>query len=690
MENPLKQNKDDDLNYKLDEPGNIENITTPKAKRKSSLIKKVNKVSSFIPKKLSLMQYNNLINENINVKSAKFSRSSFSYEPGVVSKFEVKKESDKNEKKEGRQKTNKDGVNRNFLRTNEKKVLSQKKKREGNRTYKIRVVGTVSAKLNELIRRLEQNTISNINANNIQYGDKVVIAPRIKAALEKFNRKKEKKTERTNYSDYYKKKNITIEEKDHDELENNEDNENNEEEEYEYLEEYEEEEENVKDDIKEKQNIDKEINPLNRRTSVKRRSVKIRKSKKEPEKSNNITLEKQKPINGKGDDPNNSEDEENIYDENGKIIKKRRRQAKNSRDNSKINSSKESEDDDNEQGEDNSLNNSNNSFTQGQIFRGKIKKYIAFSENSDESDYKNNTINGKNSENNSDNEINTLQRIRAMSNHRSGRGITILNENKDKNSMDDNENNINNNNLNSSILSEQNPINVIQEINNNDRSKYYFIKEYNSNADKSKRKNSEKGNIISIKKRLSKNIEFEKFLFKSYVITNYNSKSNGRKNIKEMLKYIPTKEINFALNSVNDDIKVKDASNILKKYKQTNSEGDDSSVNYKFKCSIKNYKNNENIMDDDSQNYKNIDLIKKYKNIDSSNSKYLQNPNQKDIEMNDDIKVYKNKGLSKKYKNNENTDEYKIIKNSDLMLNYIKDGNEIILKMTNVLTLFVF
>ena len=550
MENSLKQNKDDDLNYKLDEPGNIENITTPKSKRKSSLIKKVNKVSSFIPKKLSLMQYNNLINENINVKSAKFSRSSFSYEPGIVSKFEVKKESDKNEKKEGRQKINKDGLNRNFLRKNEKKALSQKKKREGNRTYKIKVVGTVSAKLNELIQRLEQNTISSINANNIQYGDKVVIAPRIKAAIEKFNRKKEKKPERTNYSDNYKKKDITIEEKDHYELENNEDNE---EEEYEYLEEYEEEEENIKDDIKENQNIDKESNPLNRRTSVKRRSVKIRKSKKEPEKSNNVALEKHKPINGKGDDLNNSEDEENIYDENEKIMKKIRSQTKNSRDNSKINSSKESEDDNNEQEEENSLNNSNNSYTKGQIFRGKIKKYIDFSENSDESDYKNNTINGKNGENNSDKEINTLQRIRAMSNHRSGRGIIILNENKDKNSMDDNENNINNNNLNSSILSEQNPINVIQEINDNDRGEYYFIKEYNSNADKSKRKNSEKGNIISIKKRLSKNIEFEKFLFKSYVITNYNSKSNGRKNTKEMLKYIPTNEINFSLNYVNDE-----------------------------------------------------------------------------------------------------------------------------------------
>jgi hypothetical protein len=59
-----------------------------------------------------------------------------------------------------------------------------------------------------------------------------------------------------------------------------------------------------------------------------------------------------------------------------------------------------------------------------------------------------------------------------------------------------------------------------------------------------------------------------------------------------MIKYIPTKEINFALNSVNREKIIKvNASNILKKYKQTNNEDDDYSVKYKFKSSIKNYKN---------------------------------------------------------------------------------------------------
>ena len=41
MENSLKQNNDD-LNYKLDEPGKIENITTPKAKILSADITDLN------------------------------------------------------------------------------------------------------------------------------------------------------------------------------------------------------------------------------------------------------------------------------------------------------------------------------------------------------------------------------------------------------------------------------------------------------------------------------------------------------------------------------------------------------------------------------------------------------------------------------------------------------------------------
>ena len=90
----------------------------------------------------------------------------------------------------------KDGTNRRFQRKNAKKNIVQKKKRGGE---EIKVVGKVSAKLSSLIERLQQNTISSQNKVNTQFeGDKVVMAPRIKAALEKFNKKKTGTT--TNYS----------------------------------------------------------------------------------------------------------------------------------------------------------------------------------------------------------------------------------------------------------------------------------------------------------------------------------------------------------------------------------------------------------------------------------------------------------------------------------------------------------
>ena len=83
----------------------------------------------------------------------------------------------------------KDGTNRRFQRKNAKKNIVQKKKRGDD---EIKVVGKVSAKLSSLIERLQQNTISSKNKVNTQFeGDKVVMAPRIKAALEKFNKKKQ-------------------------------------------------------------------------------------------------------------------------------------------------------------------------------------------------------------------------------------------------------------------------------------------------------------------------------------------------------------------------------------------------------------------------------------------------------------------------------------------------------------------
>ena len=75
-------------------------------------------------------------------------------------------------KKEGKIKK-KDAANRKFMRKNAKNY--PKKKRENNTNNKIKVVGAVSAKLNALIQRLEQNNASNENANSNQGENKSVI-----------------------------------------------------------------------------------------------------------------------------------------------------------------------------------------------------------------------------------------------------------------------------------------------------------------------------------------------------------------------------------------------------------------------------------------------------------------------------------------------------------------------------------
>ena len=69
-----------------------------------------------------------------------------------------------------------------------KKVLVQNKKKDGNVIGKIRVLGKVSAKLSELIEKL-QNSSKNErkNATPNSFADKVVFAPRIKADVEKIN-----------------------------------------------------------------------------------------------------------------------------------------------------------------------------------------------------------------------------------------------------------------------------------------------------------------------------------------------------------------------------------------------------------------------------------------------------------------------------------------------------------------------
>ena len=80
-----------------------------------------------------------------------------------------------------------------YLRKNPKKSIFRKN-RDGNLGGTIKVVGKVSAKLETLIQRLEQNA-GNDRISNTRTENKHVIAPKIKAALEMFNKKKEEPLE---------------------------------------------------------------------------------------------------------------------------------------------------------------------------------------------------------------------------------------------------------------------------------------------------------------------------------------------------------------------------------------------------------------------------------------------------------------------------------------------------------------
>ena len=108
------------------------------------------------------------------------------------------------EKKEsGEKRKKKDGINRKFIRKNAKKGVNQKKKyMNGNNGNKIKVVGKVSNKLNALIQQLTKNTEEKpVEKIENPIGEKVVIAPRIKAALEKFNKKADERPKIYHYGE---------------------------------------------------------------------------------------------------------------------------------------------------------------------------------------------------------------------------------------------------------------------------------------------------------------------------------------------------------------------------------------------------------------------------------------------------------------------------------------------------------
>ena len=262
MENSFRDNREFDiLSYKSTRANenNKENeiVSTPRSKRISSPKRKYK--NSRFQKKFSIVEGLQKANDD-NIKRILKSRKTSL--PENIRKQLKKMEDKKIEKRDSEKGQSKKKERANKKKKKEKRMDSTKKKKDTAANEKIKVVGTVSARLNALIQRLGQNSSDGKNAN--QNGEKVVMAPRIKAALEKFNKKNEEKPEIMHFpgNSNIKKKNTSNEENNNKKhmskggynYDEGKDEENNEEEgEYEEDEDYEEEDEEEEEEEEEEE-----------------------------------------------------------------------------------------------------------------------------------------------------------------------------------------------------------------------------------------------------------------------------------------------------------------------------------------------------------------------------------------------------------------------------------------------------
>jgi len=386
----------------------------------------------------------------------------------------------------------------NSLIKNRKRGPSIKRKLKKNivrkpKKYKevggtIKVVGKISAKLESLIQRLGQNSGMENNSNT-RKENKYVMGPKIKAALEMFNKKKEEESQLVHFtgrkyksvlltdSDKGKKLNPIlgkvryIQEIDENDYED---------------EEYEEDDESENDN--KKSNKDKKDNKP-------KKSI-LRKSKNKDEK-NKLKNKKQKNKEIGGRILKLSSDSEDDSEHN-KLHKKNKRKKNNKENNSKSSNSESSEksdeDSDSDESEGKKYKNGNRTFN--------------FSDEKSEEENGNNGI-----------------RKRKLTKHKSGRGNFMISSKKvspSNTSYSSYHSNISNKkNKNSS--NKDNPINLNKS---------------------NKNKSGEKDGLV-IKKKYVKPIEYDKFSYKQYQVKNYHSKPlNVLK--EEMKGYVPSKQIHFS------------------------------------------------------------------------------------------------------------------------------------------------
>ena len=406
----------------------------------------------------------------------------------------------------------------------------------------IKVVGKISAKLESLIQRLGQNT--NENISNTRTENKYQMGPKIKAALEKFNKKKEEESQPIPFKPA-KYRSITlpdsdkgikydpkfqkaryiqeIVESDYEDEEYDEEYDEEEEEEEEEEDDSEDEDNNESKD-KDKKSQKKNKNDVSLKKDVKNdeKANQEKKKRKKRKKKDGVLDLSHEYSSGSGD----NSDIDN--DKSHKKKKKTRKRRKKKENNSKSSYSEESEESEEESDE------TQNKEDKNRKKKGmKKKKTFNFSDSEkNEEKKKNNNNNNSNNNNNNNDEEGRFQR--KLERHKSGKGIEVTkskdgsysvsslssksikrSNEKSKNSSFDKEN---------LKISKDNPINIINE----------------------KKSNLEDKNGLLINKKPGKGVEYDKFSFVEYTVKNYHPKpvTIWKKQVK---KYMLCKQINFSI-----------------------------------------------------------------------------------------------------------------------------------------------
>ena len=419
--------------------------------------------------------------------------------------------------------TNKDNQERklNIIRKERKNQtvnMVRKPRKNDELGGTIKVIGKVSAKLETLIKRLGQN-INNENISNTRIENKYVMGPKIKAALEMFNKKKEdeeKKQKMPFTKRIYKyvivpdseedKKSQSVREKanfikeiDEDKYENN-----NEEEE----------------DNDRSVDIDNNKNKMDSDNKYLSSNNKKENNKKKRKKKNSI-----KVLNLSRDSSSDNEEENNKIN-----IKRKRKKHREENSNSKSSLNENSEESVEEDNKTNK-NKKRQSITKKETFN--------FSEDKSEKSQEE-----KAKENEDDEEI-TPNLVK----HKSGKAeiyICLKNVSRTASirSSDQSDNSIKKNkDTKNNQITQQNPINI-----NN----------WNKNNEK-------------IRNQVLKIVDYDKFTYKQYIVKNYHPKPVTLWK-KQIEKYIPSKQIDFSLFAIKDINNIRDIKDIYFNHNNSNNE----------------------------------------------------------------------------------------------------------------------